>query len=120
MACDIADAFAVDAWDEELWEDLLAYIEAGIVVPIIGPAFYPIEIDGRTKPLDRHVAERLARKLALPPGAPPGETLNEVVLAYLRAGGPRTRLYRAVLEIVQEANLALRRCSNSCQKSDTS
>jgi len=106
MACDIADAFAVDAWDEELWEDLLAYIEAGIVVPIIGPAFYPIEIDGRTKPLDRHVAERLARKLALPPGAPPGETLNEVVLAYLRAGGPRTRLYRAVLEIVQEANLA--------------
>jgi hypothetical protein len=44
---DTADASTVDAWDEELWEDLLAYIEAGIVVPIIGRACYPVEIDGR-------------------------------------------------------------------------
>jgi hypothetical protein len=102
---DTADASAVDALDEELWDDLLAYIEAGIVVPIIGPACYPAEIDGRTMSLDMYVAERLARKLALP-AAPPGETLNDVVLAYLRAGGPRTRLYRTVLDIVQEAHLA--------------
>jgi hypothetical protein len=104
---DAADASTVDAWDEELWDDLLAYIEAGIVVPIIGRACYPVEIDGRTTSLDMHVAERLARKLALPTAvAPPGETLNEVVLAYLRAGGPRPRLYRTVLDIVQEAHLA--------------
>ena len=103
---DTADASAVDAWDEELWDDLLAYIEAGIVVPIIGPSCYPVEIDGRTTSLDMYVAERLARKLALPTAAAPaGETLNDVVLAYLRAGGPRTRLYRTVLDIVQEAHL---------------
>jgi hypothetical protein len=100
-----ADASAADAWDEDLWDDLLAYIEAGRVVPIIGPACYPVEIDGRTISLDRHVAERLARKL---PNAAtlPGETLNEVVLAYLRVGEERRRLYRFVYEIVQEARLA--------------
>jgi hypothetical protein len=104
---DAVDASAIDAWDEELWDDLLAYIEAGIVVPIIGPACYPVEIDGRSMSLKMHVAERLARKLALPTAAAPvGDTLNEVVLAYLRAGGPRPRLYRTVLDIVQEARLA--------------
>jgi hypothetical protein len=105
MARNMADVFAADAWDEELWDDLLAYIEVGRVVPTIGPACYPVEIDGRTTSLDRHVAERLARKL---PNAamPPGETLNEVVSAHLRAGEERRRLYRFVYEIVQEAQLA--------------
>jgi len=100
-----ADASAADAWDEDLWDDLLAYIEAGRVVPIIGPACYPVEIDGRTTSLDRHVAERLARKLRIA-ATPPGETLNEVVLAYLHADGDRRRLYRFVNEIVQEMELA--------------
>jgi hypothetical protein len=102
--CEGADASAVGAWDEELWDDLLAYIEAGRVVPIIGPACYPVEIDGRTTSLDRYVAERLARKLPIP-SRPRGETLNEVVLAHLRAGEERRRLYRFVYEIVQEAQL---------------
>jgi hypothetical protein len=39
-----ANASAADAWDDESWDDLLAYIEAGSVVPIIGPACYPVEI----------------------------------------------------------------------------
>src|SRR6516225_1306555 len=102
-----ANASAADAWDDESWDDLLAYIEAGSVVPIIGPACYPVEIDGRTTSLDRHVAERLARKAALPMAAtPPGKTLNEVVLACLAAGLDRRRLYRFVNEIMQETPLA--------------
>jgi hypothetical protein len=68
-----------------LWEDLLAHIEAGRVVPIIGAECYPVEIDRRTTSLDRHIAERLARKLPIA-ATPAGETLNEVVLAHLRAG----------------------------------
>ena len=101
---DAADASALELWDEELWGDLLAYIEAGVVVPIIGPACYPVDIDGQTMPIDILVAERLAKKLALPPDATtPGATLNEVVLAYR---GPRTRLYRTVQDIVQEAHLS--------------
>jgi hypothetical protein len=107
MARDTADAFPVDAWDDDTWDDLLAYIEAGVVVPIIGPACYPVEIDGRSLPLDVHVAQRLALKLGLPTAATPfGGTLNEVVLAYLRADGDRRRLYRFVHEIVQEMELA--------------
>jgi hypothetical protein len=101
-----ADASTADAWDEEWWDDLLAYIQAGVVVPIIGPACYPVEIDGRTRSLDRYVAERLARKIGLPVAAAPNETLNEVVLAYLSADGDRRRLYRTVHDIVQEACLA--------------
>src|SRR5262245_54571584 len=101
-----AGASAADAWDDELWDDLLAYIEAGIVVPIIGPACYPVVIDGRTMSLDRHVAERLARKIGLPMATPPGETLNEVVFAYLRADQDRRRLYRFVYEIVQQVQVA--------------
>ncbi len=104
---DTADPPVLEPWDEELWGDLLAYIEAGVVVPIIGPTCYPVEVDGQTTALDTFVAGRLARKLALPPEAvSPEATLNEVVLAYLRAGGPRTRLYRTVLDIVQEARLS--------------
>lgn len=96
----------IEAWEEELWDDLLAYIEAGIVVPIIGPACYPVEIDDRRMLLDAYVAERLAARPPLAPGSTrPGATLNEVVLAYLRAGGLRPRLYRTVFEIVQEARL---------------
>jgi hypothetical protein len=102
-----AHASAADAWDDDTWDDLLAYIESGVVVPIIGPACYPVEIDGRRLPLDLHVAERLALKLGLRTApTPPGETLNEVVLAYLRADGDRRRLYRFVHEIVQEMELA--------------
>jgi hypothetical protein len=96
------DPFTVDMWDEDLWDDLLAYIEAGAVVPIIGPSCYPVEVDGRTRSLEIHVAERFAEKLELPVPA----TLNEVVLSYLRAGGERRRLYRTVHDIVQEAQFA--------------
>ena len=55
---DEADAAATELWDEELWGDLLAYIEAGVVVPIIGPACYPVDIDGQTMPIDILVAAR--------------------------------------------------------------
>jgi hypothetical protein len=99
------DASAAEAWDDDTWADLLTYIEAGVVVPIIGPACYPVEIDARSLPLDLHVAERLALKLRLPTSTPPSRTLNEVVLAYLRADGDRRRLYRFVHEIVQEMEL---------------
>jgi hypothetical protein len=97
---------AIELWDDGLWEELLAYVEAGIVVPIIGPASYPVEIEGRTVALDSYIAERLASKLALPAAVvSPGTTLNNVVSAYLRGGGRRERVYPTIQGIMQEARL---------------
>jgi hypothetical protein len=97
---------AAELWDDNLWEELLAYTEAGIVVPIIGPASYSIEIDGRQVAIDAFVAEQLVGKLALPAGLPRDSGLNEVLLAYLRSDGRRERIYPTVLRILQEARLA--------------
>jgi len=55
----------VAVWDEGLWDELLAYVEAGIVVPIVGPACYPVETENGRVTIDRYVAGRLAERLAL-------------------------------------------------------
>lgn len=103
---DVAEP-AGSGWDEELWDELLDYIEAGIVVPIIGPASYPVEIDGRIIALDRYVAECLADKLSLPLGEGDAEpTLNDIVSAHVAAGGRRERLYSPIHKLVQDALLA--------------
>jgi hypothetical protein len=93
-------------WDENLWEALLANIEAGSVIPIIGPASYKVTAEGQTMPLPAYVAERLVGRLSLPADAvPPSPTLNEVASAYRRRlGGSRQKLYAAIHSIVQEAH----------------
>jgi hypothetical protein len=104
---DVADAPAGPEWDEGLWDELLAYIEAGIVVPIIGPGSYRLDIDGRTMAFDSYVAERLAAKLSLPlADAGPAATLNGVVSAFLGARGRRAQLYPMIQGIIEEARLA--------------
>ncbi|MBV8888629.1 MAG: toll/interleukin-1 receptor domain-containing protein [Alphaproteobacteria bacterium] len=91
-------------WDESLWEDLLAYIEAGIVVPIIGPASYKIDTDGRPMSVDAYVADRLITRLSLPrDDLPPEPTLNEVTSTYLRRSRLRQKLYPAIQGILNEA-----------------
>jgi hypothetical protein len=50
---------------EEFWEDLLAFIEDGRVVPVIGPELHTVVIDGQELPLYRVLAERLLQKYGL-------------------------------------------------------
>jgi len=103
---DVGLAPPLESWDDGLWDELLAYIEAGFVVPIIGPASYPMEIDGRTLTIDSLVAERLVEKLGLPAAAIGSDpTLNDVVSVYLSSGGRRERLYPTIQSIMNEARL---------------
>jgi hypothetical protein len=92
-------------WDDDIWEELLAYIEEERVIPIIGPASSTVVTDGRSVSLEDYVAGRLAPRLGLPSDAlPPAPTLNEVVSLYLRRNGRREALYPRIRGIVQEAD----------------
>ncbi|HJY83151.1 MAG TPA: hypothetical protein VKK81_18965, partial [Candidatus Binatia bacterium] len=50
---------------EEFWEELLAQIEAGGVIPVVGPELLTVVVDGRSAPLYRLLAERLLAKYGL-------------------------------------------------------
>jgi hypothetical protein len=47
---------------EEFWGDLLAFIEEGRVVPVVGPELHTIAVGGHEQPLYRALAERLLNK----------------------------------------------------------
>src|SRR5262245_7763816 len=67
---------------EEFWEDLLAFIEEGRVVPVVGPELHTIVINGQTLPLYCVLAERLLQKYGLQGyhATPAPQTDNEVRL----------------------------------------
>jgi hypothetical protein len=50
---------------EEFWDELLAQIEAGRVIPVIGPELLTVVNDGRPIPLYRLLAEKLLAKYGL-------------------------------------------------------
>jgi hypothetical protein len=100
-------SLATELWEEGLWEELLAYVDEGQVIPIVGPSWV-IEDQGHKTTLEAYVASKLAEKFELPPvenGAPP--TLNDIVSRYLlKAGKRRQTLYWAILDIVERAHFA--------------
>jgi hypothetical protein len=100
----VAEREAALLFDEDIWEELLAYIEEERVIPIVGPASSTVVVDGRSISVDAFVAERLTSRLGLPPDAlPPAPNLNEVVSLYLHRHGRREALYPRIRSIVHEA-----------------
>ena len=92
---------------EDFWDDLLECIEDKRVIPIIGPDMLEVMIDGRQINLYRHVAERLAERLRLPPAAADAEiSLNNVVCRYLQERGRREELYPKIRNIMKELQVA--------------
>jgi hypothetical protein len=99
-------SFPAQLWDEGLWDELVAYLEEGRVIPIVGTTWV-VEGAGQSTTLERYVAERLPAKVGLADDdrhAP--LTLNSVVSRYLQQGHRRERLYPAIRDIVQEAAFA--------------
>lgn len=89
--------------DVDYLDDLLLYIRAGRVVPIIGPELLTVEHDGAAVPLDRYLALRLADRLRVSRSSlPPDFTLTHVVAAYTsgrgRPGDVPPRLYTILAE----------------------
>ena len=92
---------------EELWEDLLAFVEDGRVIPVVGAELLTLEEGGRSVPLYRAVAERLLSKYGLSAAALPkgavlrqGHELNDAVCALAEDGRRVRDLYRPVHDIL--------------------
>lgn len=76
---------------ERLWRQLLALIEEGCVIPVIGPELLMLGIDGEMKLLYSYLAEQLANRLQI--SAEPDDTLNAIACRYLAQGGQRDDIY---------------------------
>jgi hypothetical protein len=83
----------------DFWDELLAYIEAHSVIPVIGPDLVVVEYQGRREPYYQLLARELAARLKLgDPGSSP--TLEQLVGAYLRTPGSRRQsVYRELGDI---------------------
>lgn len=79
---------------DNFWDELLTYIEAHSVIPVVGPELVIVEHDGRREPYYRLLARELATRLKI--GDPDrATTLDEVVGAYLaKPGSRRQSVYR--------------------------
>jgi hypothetical protein len=92
---------------EEFWEDLLAFIEDGRVIPVVGKELFTIEEGGKQVSVFRVVAERLLSKYGLSAAALPGgevlrefREMNDAVCVLARAGKRIKDLYRPVNDIL--------------------
>ena len=92
---------------EEFWDDLLAFVEEGRVLPVIGAELLTVDQGGVSVPLYRLVAERLLAKYGLSPVNLPGgavlrpqHELNDAVCALAAAGRRIRDLYRPVNDIL--------------------
>jgi hypothetical protein len=102
---------------EEFWEELLAQIEAGQVIPVVGPELLMVDQEGRDRPLYQVLAERLLSKYGLVASiaAPQGESatnsgpvalhphheLNDAVCALAYHGRRVQDLYRPINDLLR-------------------
>jgi hypothetical protein len=104
---------ALQAFDEDAWDDLLNYIEERRVIPIIGPDLLRVQTDRGLRPLYEWLAEKLAARLSVDVvGLPQPLTLNDVMCSYLGQRGRREEAYTRLRSIMRdtqfEVPLALR------------
>ncbi len=98
--------------DEDFWEDLLAFIEEGKVIPVIGQGV--VTFGPEDEPFYPWIAGRLAERLSIPPSEldePP--TLNRVATAFHLRGKDQpnvlyTRFFRTLKEECPEPGPLLR------------
>lgn len=92
------------AFSDDVWDDLLNYIEEKRVIPIIGPELLKVETEAGPRQLFEWLAEKLAARLSVDtaPLARP-LVLNDVVCAYLARNGRREEAYTRLRSIMREA-----------------
>ena len=90
--------------DEDVWDDLLNYIEEKRVIPIVGPELLKVETESGPRLLMELLAERLAARLGVDAGPLLKPlTLNDVVCSYLAGHGRREEAYTRLRTIMREA-----------------
>ena len=92
---------------DSFWDELLAFVEAKSVIPIIGPALAIVEYDGRIEPYERLLARQLTLRLKLA-GLAESPTLQEVVTVYLsRPGAKRQGIYRELGDLASKLQVGI-------------
>ncbi len=87
---------------EEFWDDLLAFIEVGRVIPVVGAELLRIQRGSGSVPLYRAVADELLDRYKSPHLQQEEYGLNEAVYA-LAGSGRRVRdLYRPIHDILKK------------------
>jgi hypothetical protein len=94
-------------FSDDVWEDLLNYIEEKRVIPIVGPELLKVDTEKGPQLLMVWLAEKLAARLNVDMAAlaQPLE-LNDVVCAYLVNHGRREEAYTRLRTIMRESNFA--------------
>jgi len=80
--------------DDDLdWDELMAFVRDGRVVPVIGNHLLRVTVDGRTTTVEAELARQLAGELGI--AVPPDRELrlSEVAFRHLQARGKAMRLY---------------------------
>jgi hypothetical protein len=90
--------------DEDFWDDLLAHVKQGVLLPVIGPQVSTVARDGRTLTVSRLIGERLADRYKLSVEWPEDGGLDPAIRAYIAAHGrdKAERLYRVVNDALSE------------------
>lgn len=104
MNSETAAVVSTTSFNEDVWEDLLNYIEENRVIPIVGPELLKVETESGPRLLLEWLAEKLAARLGVDPTPllKPLE-LNDVVCAYLANHGRREEAYTRLRTIMREA-----------------
>jgi hypothetical protein len=92
------------AFHDDVWDDLLNYIEEKRVIPIVGPELLKVETETGPRLLQEWLAEKLAVRLGVDP-APLSKPLllNDVVCSYLTGHGRREEAYTRLRTIMRES-----------------
>jgi hypothetical protein len=98
-----SEEHATTLLDDDVWEDLLNYVEEKRVIPIVGPELLKVETESGPRLLMELLAEKLAARLGVDAGplAKP-LVLNDVVCSYLSGHGRREEAYTRLRSIMRE------------------
>jgi len=90
------------AFSDDVWEDLLNYIEEKRVIPIVGPELLKVETDTGPRLLLEWLAEKLAARLNVDTALLSRPlALNDVVCSYLANRGRREEAYTRLRTIMR-------------------
>lgn len=95
-------------WTDDVWEDLLAYIEEQRVIPIVGPDLLRVRVGDTECALYVWLAQRLAERLGLASDAlSAASSLNNVVCEFLKRRGRREDVYPKLRAILRNTQFTL-------------
>jgi hypothetical protein len=93
---------------ESNWDQLLEYLQQGLVVPVVGSGVINVQTEQGSKPYDAYLAERLAARVGVSAeGLPPGGELNEVACRHVANRGRLDELYTKVAKLAKEQTLPI-------------